>query len=1006
MDKDNNHYKYTESNFTETTTAAAPSNTATGLYYGKLWGYALTALSQFFILIFIPYIFATTSADHFFGIWAYQVADFFLSRLLGLTAFFIPAGCFLVGCYYLFEKQEIGDLVRKIFITAVWFFMLNVFLLSWSGLEASRLAGLFPRFFHALLDHIVSLQIAKILPPVPGEGDLAAAQLAAFTLWRKILLIFIEGGLFLFVTWAIARTYTISLGSSFALLRHHTKRLMRWGLRIVVIILKYVLIGNAISKAWHVIKTKITTYNTHYHKRRATAQHSQPEEPFMKKTSFSASHGKEPFIRRERSPVFKEKDQRHHPTSLAATGGNSLDHGESEMLSPSPLASNNGAANGTAKNFLNQGNFLDLTQSPLFNTNTLARAVIKEEAKASFSSSSAPDSPSDRQANSIQTIGDIFQENKIQQHGFNGATSSPGGTVDNVTTDKMGGLENYFGVRIINRDENLFAARMNCLADMSVLRAAEFSSNSGSNSTISLSVKTPVSTARATPTSGGAMLKHSTGEVGRFDKNSRAEMLEVGKLLEQTFKDFGIDVEVVHVESGPVITCYELKIEPGVRLARIMNLADNLALALAAPSVRIVAPIPGKAVIGIEIPNRERQMVTLSEIVESVSFAKSAASLPISLGASILGAPVISDLTTMPHLLVAGATGSGKSVLINALISSLILSLSPNEIRFLMVDPKMVELNVYNGIPHLLVPVISDPKEAALSLKWLINEMEARYRLLEYYGVRSLHSYHELLRENRVEQQGLWAGGRAPSYTEDKPSYEGNSQDGTMGKKRFVKGSLPYIVVLIDEFADLMMTARKDVEDSLSRLAAMSRAVGIHLILATQRPSVDVITGVIKANFPSRVAFQVSSKIDSRTIIDGSGAEKLLGKGDMLFQSASSLAPRRIQGAFLSDNEVSRLIETLKSGTNSYILDNVHEMFDYGDKRDKNSESTRDGAEIDVLFEEALALAKQDGKVSASYLQRRLRIGYNRAARLIETMQEKGYISSPNGVKPRDVLVS
>ena len=455
------------------------------------------------------------------------------------------------------------------------------------------------------------------------------------------------------------------------------------------------------------------------------------------------------------------------------------------------------------------------------------------------------------------------------------------------------------------------------------------------------------------------------------DNNFEESIHRTAKKLEKTIKEFGIEARVVEVLSGPVITQYEITIEAGVKISKIVNLADNIALSLAAPSVRIVAPIPGKGVIGIEIPNQKRQMVRLRDVLESNSYDDSKNVLPIALGKSILGQSVVKDLTATPHLLVAGATGSGKSVCVNSIITSLLIKCTPDKVRFIMIDPKMVELNVYNGIPHLLAPVVTDPKRASLALRWVIAEMESRYYLLEKYGARSIGSYNDIIR-------------------------------GKVDRKEFIEddlGTLPYMVIIIDEFADLMMIARKEIEDSVSRLAAMSRAVGIHLILATQRPSVDVITGVIKANFPSRIAFQVSSKIDSRTIIDTNGADQLLGRGDMLYSDSGSPFPERIQGAFLSDEEVGNIVRNLKTkGTENYLED----IFVIGENTDKNA---LDEVQ-DELFDEAVWIVINDKKASASYLQRKLKIGYNRAARIVEKMEEIGIVGPVVGSKPREVLIS
>ncbi len=445
--------------------------------------------------------------------------------------------------------------------------------------------------------------------------------------------------------------------------------------------------------------------------------------------------------------------------------------------------------------------------------------------------------------------------------------------------------------------------------------------------------------------------------------------------LEKTIKEFGIISKVVNVSIGPAITQYEMTLEPGVRISKVISLTDNIALSLGAKSVRVVAPIPGKTVIGIEIPNQNQEKIYLRDIIEKKEFLQSKAHLPIALGASITGKGVIADLTTTPHLLVAGATGSGKSVCINSIICSLLLKLSPYQVRFLMVDPKMVELTIYNGIPHLLAPVITHYKQAAIALKWVIREMENRYALLEKNSVRSISSYNEIVSHRNI----------ALNNPKDNPN--DNLKENTM----------PYIVIVIDEFADLMMVGRKEIEDSITRLAAMSRAVGIHLILATQRPSVDVITGIIKANFPSRIAFQVSSKIDSRTILDLSGAEKLLGRGDMLLQSNSSNVLKRIQGTFLADAEVAKIIAELKQQPS--ITKDIDFSLENSQRSDKRLEK-----QADPFYQEALKILWKEEKISTSFLQRKLKIGYNRAARIVETFEEQGIISPADGVKPRELL--
>jgi len=423
--------------------------------------------------------------------------------------------------------------------------------------------------------------------------------------------------------------------------------------------------------------------------------------------------------------------------------------------------------------------------------------------------------------------------------------------------------------------------------------------------------------------------------------------------LEKTLSEFGIEARVVNIIRGPVITRYELQPAPGVKLSRIVNLSDNIALSLSASGVRIEAPIPGQSAVGIEIPNIEREMVTLGDIIEKANGGS--VELPLVLGKDISGRVVTADLAIMPHLLIAGATGSGKSVCVNSLIVSLLYKKSPSQVRFLMIDPKMVELKIYNGIPHLLTEVVTDPRAAGKALRWVLREMEHRYRLLDEAIVRDIKGYNQKSRNK-----------------------------------------LPYIIIIVDEFANLMAISQKDVEDAVVRLAAMSRAVGIHLIMATQRPSVDVITGLIKANFPYRIAFQVASKTDSRTILDTVGAEKLLGRGDMLFSPAGAPAPIRIQGAYISEEEVIRIVEELKrKGPPEYIDDII------GD----DSESNEDFDGEDPIFNDAVEIVLKTKRASASFLQRRLRIGYNRAARLIELMEEKGIIGPPRGSKPREIFI-
>ena len=451
----------------------------------------------------------------------------------------------------------------------------------------------------------------------------------------------------------------------------------------------------------------------------------------------------------------------------------------------------------------------------------------------------------------------------------------------------------------------------------------------------------------------------------QVDNDTREE----AATLMATLAEFKIDAEVTGIRRGPVITMFELLPAPGVKISRIVNLADNIALRLAASRVRIVAPIPGKHAVGIEVPNRHRAVVSFREMVSRPQFRPDPAGMPtgvpIVLGKDITGEAQVIDLTATPHLLIAGATGAGKSVLVNALICSVLYSRTPEQVRLLLIDPKIVELKLYNDVPHLLTPVITDPKRAFQALQYCLYEMERRYALLDNLGVRDINSYNRKLaaREERV-----------------------------------TAGPLPYLIIIIDEFADLMATTGKELEATLARLAAMARAVGIHIVLATQRPSIDVITGLIKANIPSRIAFMVASKFDSRIIIDAVGAEKLLGRGDMLFVPAWDANPLRIQGALLTEDEVELVTEKVRElGEPDYVDEDI--LFD-----DEEAELRLEPGGNDPLMDQALEVVAGAGKASASYLQRKLKIGYNRAARLVEEMEQRGIVGPANGSKPREIL--
>jgi S-DNA-T family DNA segregation ATPase FtsK/SpoIIIE len=478
----------------------------------------------------------------------------------------------------------------------------------------------------------------------------------------------------------------------------------------------------------------------------------------------------------------------------------------------------------------------------------------------------------------------------------------------------------------------------------------------------------------------------------------RDYLITNSRILEKKLSDFGVEGRVVEVMPGPVITMYELEPAPGVKINKITNLADDLALALMAPSIRIVAPIPGKSVIGIEIPNLKREHVFLKDVLDNDAFLESSLRLPIALGVDFVGTPVIADLTKMPHLLIAGTTGSGKSVALNAMICSILFKAKPDDIKFLMVDPKRLELSSYEGIPHLMHPVVVDPKKASQVLRWTVEEMERRYKTISDLGVKSIDAYNEVLRKG-FKDNAASAIKERPALIRKDPE-ESASEMVTPGHDQQIKHvKLPYIIVVIDELSDLMMVASRDVEESLTRLAQMARAAGIHLIIATQRPSVDVITGLIKANFPTRISFQVSSKIDSRTIIDQPGAEQLLGNGDMLFIPPGTSKLARIHGAYVSDKEISRIVDFIKMQAQP-AYDSSIEKYEF-----ETDQSQHEQEGYDEKYDEAVALVGELGHASISLVQRYMKIGYNRAARMIEQMEREGIVGPSDGAKPRKVLI-
>ena len=453
-------------------------------------------------------------------------------------------------------------------------------------------------------------------------------------------------------------------------------------------------------------------------------------------------------------------------------------------------------------------------------------------------------------------------------------------------------------------------------------------------------------------------------------KGSKKALTDTATKLQKTLYSFGVSAKVENVSVGPVITRYELKPAEGVRVSKIAKLADDIALNLAAESIRIEAPIPGKQAVGIEIPNKEKEIVPLRDIIDSEEFKDSKSKLSFALGKSVSGDNVITDIAKMPHVLIAGSTGSGKSVCINTLITSILYKAKPSEVKLIMVDPKVVELSVYNGIPHLLIPVVTDPKKAAGALAWAVQEMVNRYSLFAQKNVRDIKGYNA-----QLDKEG-------------------------------VDGKLPQIVIIVDELADLMMVSPKDVEDAICRLAQMARAAGMHLVIATQRPSVDVITGIIKANIPSRIAFAVSSQVDSRTILDSVGAEKLLGKGDMLFYPSGASKATRVQGAFISDGDVEKIVDFLKKDGEAVYSDDIMEKIEKANSTDKEIDENSEDDEADPFLQDAIEAVIEIGSASASLIQRRFKVGYARAGRIIDQMEARGIISGYQGSKPREVLMS
>lgn len=550
----------------------------------------------------------------------------------------------------------------------------------------------------------------------------------------------------------------------------------------------------------------------------------------------------------------------------------------------------------------------------------------------------------------------IFFEEEETMAGAPDQTESGGAAADEVAEASSGGDADDLS-RALSEAEAEAAAKSRAAEEAAAAKAAEGEHHASS-------LRKRRNEPYGVPVDG-ILTSYPDGQYWVIDQATR----DAAVILKETLEEFNIAAEVTGIRKGPVITMFEILPAPGVKLSKIVNLQDNIALRLAASSVRIVAPIPGKHAVGIEVPNRKRNIVSFREMIEG-ELAKAGkdskkAEIPVILGKDITGEAQTLDLVQTPHLLIAGSTGSGKSVCVNSMILSILYQRSPAEVRLILIDPKIVELKLYNDIPHLLTPVITEPKRAFQALQYCIYEMERRYALLDSMGVRDIRSYNKRIKERNIAAERI-----------------------------------PYIVVVIDEFADLMATTGKELESTVARLAAMSRAVGIHLVLATQRPSIDVITGLIKANIPSRIAFMVAGKMDSRIIIDMVGAEKLLGKGDMLVASAWDPFPIRMQGAFVSEEEVERVVEYVKTlGEPDYLDEEI-----FYDEDEEDAEPSLFGDDEDPLYEKALEIVHQQGKASASYIQRRLKIGYNRAARLVEMMEDRGIVGPAQGSKPRDLL--
>lgn len=910
----NSHTFFSDQGSNQTT--KTPNHNKLGNNFYKLFWIINIIFSQLLFLVLISYV---GNQNHILGEVGYQISLFLITNLLGITAFGLPIGWFYLS-YYLFKKDKnISEVIRHLFWFQLSFFWFNVLLLNTNFINTSW-AGLLPKFIHALVTRAFT----------EGKGTFHLLALSfEIVLWVTITLLLIKS------YFQVPYKAIFNRFINFVKVR----KIAKHNFSFKILKDRVLSLGNKnkISITMQTMKERCKTFWNDLFCIIDKVDDDQIKK-YLGMNIPSLSTGKLTIVNLDRL-----NRTNHNPVS-----DNSSTNIDS--LYPSPFSESTDV-------YSDEGKKDDREQQT---EKDIGRDIIPLSHLTSFERSSGSYMTSGQRENPETDIIDLSIVNFFNQ-------------INGENNEGLSKFDETFSEEQLQSKSNTSRENLNDVEEVNEKLSKEDIQTSDSkdkeeNALFDDQTEIVPSVINGKIHSRG---KECLAEVNRLvfsanplrSKTLDIEIKKTCKKLEKTIKEFGINTQVVDVSQGPVITQYELSLEPGVHINKIVNLADNLALSLAAESVRIVAPIPGKSVIGIEIPNKSREMVTLRDIVDKQMFRESNARLPIALGALVSGEPIITDLAVTPHLLVAGATGSGKSVCVNSIICSLLLRRTPEQVRFIMIDPKMVELNIYNGIPHLLAPVITDSQKASLTLKWAISEMEARYRLLERYGVRNIGSYNKMVEERDIEY-----------------------------------GSLPYIVIIIDEFADLMMVARKEIEDSVSRLAAMSRAIGIHLLLATQRPSVDVITGVIKANFPSRIAFQVSSKIDSRTIIDTMGAEKLLGKGDMLYQNVATGNPSRIQGTFLSDVEVREIVDDLKDkGDTQYVLS----------LKENLSESSSNNSEWDDdTFKSAVELAKKEGKISTSLIQRRLRIGYNKAARIVELMEEKGIVGASDGVRPREVLVS